>query len=84
MENHFIEFYTSDNFPGLTEHPERRRLDTEFHARPPIPLEGPTLVSHLVFLHDSGGNYMVDLEHLDRFNADGSWEVYESTDAYRW
>ena len=83
MEDPFIEFHASGNFPGLTEHPHRRRLDAEFHARPPIPLEGPTLVSHLVFLHD-GPDYAGDREHLDRFNADGSWEVSEATDAYRW
>ena len=36
---------------GLTEHPLRQRLNTEFHARPPIPLLGAMLVSHLVFKH---------------------------------
>ncbi|MCL2523280.1 MAG: DUF3422 domain-containing protein [Betaproteobacteria bacterium] len=36
----------------LQEHPLRQRLDNEFHARPPVPLAGPTLVSHLVFKHD--------------------------------
>ncbi|MBL8404888.1 MAG: DUF3422 family protein, partial [Dechloromonas sp.] len=32
----------------LTEHPLRQRLNNEFHARPPVPLVGPVLVSHLV------------------------------------
>lgn len=35
----------------LQEHPLRQRLNNEFHARPPVPLEAPTLVSHLVFKH---------------------------------
>ncbi len=35
----------------LEEHPLRQRLNNEFHARPPIPLVGATLVSHLVFKH---------------------------------
>lgn len=33
----------------LEEHPLRQRLNNEFHARPPLPLDGPLLVSHLVF-----------------------------------
>ncbi|MBS1160811.1 MAG: conserved hypothetical rane protein [Proteobacteria bacterium] len=33
----------------LAEHPLRHRLNNEFHARPPVPLQGPLLVSHLVF-----------------------------------
>ena len=36
----------------LEEHPLRDRLNNEFHARPPIPLSGPTLVSHLAFKHN--------------------------------
>lgn len=35
----------------LEEHPLRQRLNAEFHARPPIPLGAPLLVSHLVFKH---------------------------------
>ncbi len=35
----------------LAEHPLRQRLNNEFHARPPVPLGGPMLVSHLVFKH---------------------------------
>lgn len=38
---------------GLEEHPLRQRLNNEFHARPPIPLEGAMLVSHLVFKHSA-------------------------------
>ena len=37
----------------LQEHPLRQRLNNEFHARPPIPLLGATLVSHLVFKHSA-------------------------------
>jgi uncharacterized membrane-anchored protein len=37
----------------LVEHPLRQRLNNEFHARPPIPLPGATLVSHLVFKHSA-------------------------------
>ncbi|WP_265947423.1 DUF3422 family protein [Dechloromonas sp. A34] len=33
----------------LEEHPLRQRLNNEFHARPPTPLQGPLLVSQLVF-----------------------------------
>ena len=37
----------------VVEHPLRQRLNNEFHARPPIPLVGPVLVSHLVFKHST-------------------------------
>jgi len=37
----------------VAEHPLRHRLNNEFHARPPIPLIGPMLVSHLVFKHSA-------------------------------
>lgn len=37
----------------LQEHPLRQRLNNEFHARPPIPLVGAVLVSHLVFKHST-------------------------------
>ncbi len=37
----------------LTEHPLRQRLNNEFHARPPVPLAGAMLVSHLVFKHSA-------------------------------
>lgn len=38
---------------GLEEHPLRQRLNNEFHARPPVPLDGAMLVSHLVFKHSA-------------------------------
>jgi len=38
-------------FAELEEHPLRQRLNNEFHARPPLPVVGPALVSHLVFKH---------------------------------
>ncbi|MBP6189330.1 MAG: DUF3422 domain-containing protein [Azonexus sp.] len=37
----------------LQEHPLRQRLNNEFHARPPVPLVGAVLVSHLVFKHST-------------------------------
>ncbi len=40
----------------LPEHPLRRRLNDELHARPPVVLTGPTWVTHLVMLHDEGGS----------------------------
>ena len=35
----------------LQEHPLRQPLNVEFHARPPVPVSGATLISHLVFKH---------------------------------
>lgn len=37
---------------NLADHPLRQRLNIEFHARPPVPLEGAALVTHLVFQLD--------------------------------
>lgn len=37
----------------LPEHPLRHSLNDELHARPPVSLDGPTWISHLVMLHDS-------------------------------
>jgi uncharacterized membrane-anchored protein len=36
----------------LTQHPLRQRLNDEVHARPPVPVEAPVLVSFLAILHD--------------------------------
>ncbi len=38
---------------NLEEHPLRQPLNNEFHARPPVPLVGSVLVSHLVFKHSA-------------------------------
>lgn len=37
---------------NFNQYPQRLRLNDEVHARPPVPLEAPTLVSFLAFLHD--------------------------------
>ncbi|MCZ4305118.1 DUF3422 domain-containing protein [Zoogloeaceae bacterium G21618-S1] len=42
------------------EHPLRQSLNDEVHSRPPIPLRGPTRISYLAFVHDSGSS---DREH---------------------
>ena len=75
-------FNASGTLSGLNEHPERQQLNTEFHARPPLPLYGPTLVSHLAFLHEAGDGAR-DQEHLNQLISDGSWQEVESSDAYR-
>jgi uncharacterized membrane-anchored protein len=78
----------------LQEHPLRQRLNDEFHARPPIPLSGPVLVSHLVFQHGAGGvqEERENLALLSRRHAcasvDGSGDGSDShwmleTDAFR-
>jgi uncharacterized membrane-anchored protein len=43
---------TRFSLSGIEEHPLRDHLNNEFHARSPIPLTGPVLVSHLAFQHD--------------------------------
>lgn len=48
------------------EHPLRRTLNDEVHARPPVPLDSPEFVTYLAFLHDDGsaGREPVHLEQL--------------------
>ncbi|TDQ86390.1 putative membrane-anchored protein [Dongia mobilis] len=38
----------------FTEHPVRRELNDEVHARPPLRIDGPVLVLHLACLRDPG------------------------------
>lgn len=40
------------NFNDIKRHPLREHLNNEFHARTPVPLTSPTLVSHLAFQHE--------------------------------
>ncbi len=46
-------------------HPLRPRLVDEVHARPPVPIEGPTLVSYLAYMHDDA-EPEADRRHIGR------------------
>lgn len=48
---------------NFNQYPQRQRLNDEVHARPPVPLEAPTLVSFLAFLHDDS-DPNADRNHL--------------------
>lgn len=50
---------------NFRQYPQRLRLNDEVHARPPVPVEAPTLVSFLAFLHDSA-RPDADRAHLGR------------------
>ncbi len=45
------------------EHPLRHALSNEVHARPPVALAAPELITYLAFLHDNG-NVDEELQHL--------------------
>ena len=62
-------------------HPLRQRLNDEFHARPPLPLAPPVLVSHLVFMHD-GGAIPQEKEHLSRLCTASDWEAVDRSGAH--
>lgn len=47
----------------FAEHAQRQALNEEFHARPPVPLESPQLISYLALLHD-GEQPGAALQHL--------------------
>ena len=40
------------NLTDIEQHPLREYLNNEFHARTPVPLNNPSLISHLAFQHD--------------------------------
>jgi len=65
----------------LEEHPLRQRLNNEFHARPPIPLIGPTLVSHLVFKHN-GSTIPQERDNLTRLCQSQVCNAIESSDSH--
>lgn len=52
----------------FNQHPLRQRLNDEIHARPPVPLTAPTLVSFLAFVH-AEGEPNADRAHIDRLYA---------------
>lgn len=47
----------------LNEHPLRYKLNNEIHARPPVPLEGPQLISYIAVTHE-GTTAADELAHL--------------------
>ncbi len=65
----------------LEEHPLRQRLNNEFHARPPIPLLGAVLVSHLVFKH-SATTVQAERENLNKLSQGHVCNSIESSDAH--
>lgn len=65
----------------LEEHPLRQRLNNEFHARPPIPLVGAVLVSHLVFKH-SVRTATAERENLSKLCQGHICNSIESSDSH--
>lgn len=47
--------YARFNLSDLRQHPQRDSLNHEFHARSPIHITSPVLVSHLAFMHEGVG-----------------------------
>jgi uncharacterized membrane-anchored protein len=66
----------------VEEHPLRQRLNNEFHARPPVPLDGAMLVSHLVFTHDAASG-PAERDNLARLSRDHVCTSIESSDAHQ-
>lgn len=65
----------------LQEHPLRQRLNNEFHARPPVPLVGAMLVSHLVFKH-SAEKAAAARDNLGKLCQSHVCSAIESSDAH--
>ena len=68
-------------FAELEEHPLRRQLNNEFHARPPIPIVGPVLVTHLVF-KNARSTAEQERENLKRLCQAQVCNSIESSDAH--
>jgi uncharacterized membrane-anchored protein len=66
---------------GLAEHPLRQRLNNEFHARPPVPLLGAMLVSHLVFKH-SATEAQAHRDNLAQLTQTHTCTSIESSDSH--
>ncbi|WP_234087158.1 DUF3422 family protein [Azonexus sp. R2A61] len=66
---------------NLEEHPLRQRLNNEFHARPPVPLLGAWLISHLVFKH-SATTAEAERENLTKLCQGHVCNAIDSTDAH--
>ena len=65
----------------LEEHPLRQRLNAEFHARPPVPLIGAVLVSHLVFKH-SATTAQAERDNLTLLTQNQSCTSIDSSDSH--
>jgi uncharacterized membrane-anchored protein len=65
----------------LEEHPLRQRLNNEFHARPPVPLIGAMLVSHLVFKH-SATTAQAERDNLTQLTQTQSCNSIDSSDSH--
>jgi len=68
-------------FAELEEHPLRQQLNNEFHARPPIPIVGPVLVTHLVF-KNARSTAEQERENLKRLCQAQVCNSIESSDAH--
>lgn len=67
--------------PGFALHPLRELLNDEFHARPPVPLRSPTLVSHLVFTHDAS-TQQEELANLQHLGEVATGELLDQSEAH--
>ena len=64
-----------------SEHPDRQRINAEFHARPPLPLQGPTRVSHIVLLHVQEPSDS-ERKHLAVLEQTSGWRVIEESESH--
>jgi uncharacterized membrane-anchored protein len=65
----------------MSEHLVRHQLNAEFHARPPLPLNGSTRIRHLAFL-PGPSDALSQRKYLDRLLAEPDWVILEQSDAY--
>jgi len=73
--------YTRLKLAGLKEHPLREHLNSEFHARLPIPLASPMIVSHLAFKHE-GLSVQAERDNLTRLCQSSVCKSIESSDTH--
>ena len=67
------------NLSSVDEHPLREHLNREFHARSPIPLTSPALVSHLAFHHDDVTSAEAERENVLRLCQTSACKFLENS-----
>jgi len=69
------------SFTDIKQHPLRERLNDAFHARAPIPLNSPVLVSHLAFQHEES-NEQDERENVLRLCQTGACRFIENSSTH--
>ena len=71
--------HASFNLTDLEEHPLREHLNREFHARAPIPLTSPVLITYLAFHHEEPSSAQEERENVLRLCQTSTCKFLENS-----